>query len=140
MQLYVPVWLCVLVVSALLQNLAMKLLLKEGLTVIHSTFPPLPPPLLLQQPSLGADSVCIMQDDVTKSKLAAYRTAEEAAKHHWSAILFVTRKMTAMGLGALFKHAPCLKAWKAATLVGYGGSVAASCLTSKVSCTSAGCH
>ena len=74
-----------------------------------------------------------MQDDVTKSKLAAYRTAEEAAKHHRSAILFVTRKMTAMGLGALFKQAPCLKAWKAATLVGYGGSVAASCLTSKVS-------
>ena len=69
---------------------------------------------------------------MTKSKLAAYRTPEEAANQHWSAILFVTRKMSAMGLGALFKHAPCLKAWKAATLVGYGGSVAASCLTSKV--------
>ena len=70
---------------------------------------------------------------MTRSKLTAYRSAEEAASQHWSAILFVTRKMSAMGLGALFKHAPCLKAWKADTLVGYGGSVAASCLTSKVS-------
>ncbi|KAL3131572.1 hypothetical protein ABBQ38_007873 [Trebouxia sp. C0009 RCD-2024] len=71
------------------------------------------------------------KDDVTKSKQAAYRSPEEAANQHWSAILFVTRKMTAMGLGAMFKHAPCLKAWRAATLVGYGGSVSASCLTSK---------
>ena len=77
--------------------------------------------------------LCCLQDDVTKSKQAAYRSPEEAAKQHWSAILFVTRKMTAMGLGAMFKHAPCLKAWRAATLVGYGGSVSASCLTSKVS-------
>lgn len=58
---------------------------------------------------------------------------EEAAKRHWSAILFVTRKMTALGLEALYKSAPCLKAWRAATLVGYGGgSLASSCLTSKV--------
>ena len=42
-----------------------------------------------------------------------------------------------MGLGALFKHAPCLKAWKVATLVGYGSGVAASYLTSKVSAQSA---
>ncbi|KAL0046074.1 hypothetical protein WJX82_001682 [Trebouxia sp. C0006] len=71
------------------------------------------------------------KDDVTASKLAAYSTMEEAAKRHWSAILFVTRKMTALGLDALFKSAPCLKAWRAATLVGYGGSLASSCLTSK---------
>ncbi|KAL0030548.1 hypothetical protein WJX79_003716 [Trebouxia sp. C0005] len=71
------------------------------------------------------------KDDVTASKLAAYSTMEEAAKRHWSAILFVTRKMTALGLDALYKSAPCLKAWRAATLVGYGGSLTSSCLTSK---------
>ncbi len=72
------------------------------------------------------------QDDVTASKLECYNTREEAANHYWSAILFVTRKMTALGLDALFKGAPCLKTWRAATLVGYGGSVASSNLTSKV--------
>ena len=77
-----------------------------------------------------------VQDDVASSKQAAYSSPQEAAKHHWSAILFVTRKMTAMGLSALFKHAPCLKRWKAATLVGYGSNVASSCLTSKVSAES----
>ena len=79
-------------------------------------------------------TVC-WQDDVTASKkAAAYSSSEEeAAKSHWSAILFVTRKMTAVGLDALFKQAACLKAWRAATLVGYGGSMASSCLSSKVS-------
>ena len=67
------------------------------------------------------------------SKLAAYSSLEEAGKHHWSAILFVTRKMTALGLDALFKSAPCLRTWRAATLVGYGGSMASSCFTSRVS-------
>ena len=83
--------------------------------------------------------MCPLQDDVASSKLAAYSSPQEADSHHWSAILFVTRKMTAMGLAALFKHAPCLKAWKAATLVGYGGNVASSCLTSKVSTQLASC-
>ena len=73
-----------------------------------------------------------IQDEVTASKLATYSDAEDAAKRHWSAILFVTRKMTAVGLDALFKSAACLKTWRAATLVGYGGSMASSCLSSKV--------
>ena len=81
--------------------------------------------------ALSLSGLC-PQDDVTASKLAAYSTMEEAAKRHWSAILFVTRKMTALGLDALYKSTPCLKAWRAATLVGYGGSLASSCLTSKV--------
>jgi len=98
----------------------------------HHTLPHLQ---LLHLPSLAVTlslSFLCPQDDVTASKLAAYSTMEEAAKRHWSAILFVTRKMTALGLDALFKSAPCLKAWRAATLVGYGGSLASSCLTSKV--------
>ena len=45
--------------------------------------------------------------------------------------LFVIRKMTALGLNALYESAPCLEAWRAATL-GYGGSLASSCLASKV--------
>ena len=75
------------------------------------------------------------QGEVTASKLASYGSYEEAAKHQWSAILFVTRKMTALGLDALFRAAPGLKTWKAATLVGYGGNLGSTSSTSKASST-----
>ena len=77
----------------------------------------------------------VLQGEVTASKLASYGSLEEVAKHHWSAILFVTRKMTSLGLDALFKAAPCLKTWRAATLMGYGGSLGASSHTNKASIT-----
>ena len=66
-----------------------------------------------------------LQAVVADSKLISSAPPADASCPHWSCILFVTRKMTCLGLGALFEAAPCLQPWSAATLMGYGSNTEA---------------
>ena len=49
-----------------------------------------------------------LQAEVAESKQISSASPAEASCPHWSCILFVTRKMTCLGLGVLFETAPCL--------------------------------
>lgn len=69
---------------------------------------------------------------VAESKLISSASPAEANCPHWSCILSVTRKMTCLGLGALFEAASCLQPWSAATVMGYGSNTEAVKQTSTV--------